>query len=162
MQKGKDSLMMSGSQGLQGFFPCILPGLFLPIPGIQDSLGVAQTGLWVSPPWRETVKCYSPAQPCVPVASPHPSVSTAVLEPQIMPISPRMYPNQTPYTLGSSSSVGPEDFAPVCPQLLPLATATASTGPLGAPSAGSPSSVHGDTFVSNLLGCNLNEPKGKN
>lgn len=70
MQKGKDSLMMSGSQGLQGFFPCILPGLFLPIPGIQDSLGVAQTGLWVSPPWRETVKCYSPAQPCVPVASP--------------------------------------------------------------------------------------------
>ena len=63
MQKGKDSLIMPGSQGPQGFcFSCRLPGLFLQMPSIQDSLSVAQTGQWASPPWRVTVKCYSPAQ----------------------------------------------------------------------------------------------------
>lgn len=92
----EDSLIMSGSQGLQGFcFPYSLPRLFLPMPSIHNSLGVAQPGLWDSRPWKVTVKCYSPAQPSsVSLCNPlQPPVSTAVLEHQVMPISPRLYPN---------------------------------------------------------------------
>lgn len=116
---------------LPGFcFCCNHLGFALPAPEIQDSKGGAQPGLGLHAT-EANCQVLSPESPWPP---PPPTASAAMLGSQIEPVSPRVYPKETPDTPSSSNRCEARFLPRVTPASpSALAIVMASTGPLGAP-----------------------------